>query len=139
MPASRARRKHILNVHGEEALLAACLRCFASLFFERAISYRADKGYAHTKVALSIGVQRMVRSDLATSGVIFTLDTESGFRDAVLINAAYGLGENVVKGSVNPDEYCVFKPTLRQGFRPILQKIIGSKEVKMIYDSGAGG
>ena len=127
-----------LNVHGEEALLAACLRCFASLFFERAISYRADKGYAHTKVALSIGVQRMVRSDLATSGVIFTLDTETGFRDAVLINAAYGLGENVVKGSVNPDEYCVFKPTLRQGFRPILQKIIGRKEIKMIYDSGAG-
>jgi len=125
-----------LNVHGEEALLTACLRCFASLFFERAISYRADKGYAHTKIALSIGVQRMVRSDLGTSGVMFTLDTESGFRDAVLINAAYGLGENIVKGSVNPDEYCVFKPTLRQGFRPILQKIIGSKEVKMIYDAG---
>jgi pyruvate, water dikinase len=126
-----------LNVVGEEALLKACLRCYASLFYERAISYRADKGYPQTKVALSIGVQRMVRSDLGTSGVIFTIDTESGFRDAVLINAAYGLGENIVKGSVNPDEYCVFKPTLRQGFRPILQKIIGSKEVKMIYDTGA--
>src|SRR5687767_188362 len=127
-----------LNVVGEEALLKACLRCYASLFYERAISYRADKGYPQTRVALSIGVQRMVRSDLGTSGVIFTIDTESGFRDAVLINAAYGLGENVVKGSVNPDEYCVFKPTLRAGFRPILQKIIGSKEVKMIYDTGAG-
>jgi pyruvate,water dikinase len=126
-----------LNVEGEDALLNACLRCFASLFTDRAISYRADKGYAHAKVALSIGVQRMVRSDLGTSGVIFTIDTESGFRDAVLINAAYGLGENIVKGAVNPDEYCVFKPTLREGFRPILQKIIGNKEVKMIYDAGA--
>ena len=126
-----------LNVVGEEALLKACLRCYASLFYERAISYRADRGYPQTRVALSIGVQRMVRSDLGTSGVIFTIDTESGFRDAVLINAAYGLGENIVKGSVNPDEYCVFKPTLREGFRPILQKIIGSKEVKMIYDAGA--
>ena len=126
-----------LNVVGEEALLKASLRCYASLFYERAISYRADKGYPQTKVALSIGVQRMVRSDLGTSGVIFTIDTESGFRDAVLINAAYGLGENVVKGAVNPDEYCVFKPTLRDGFRPILQKIIGNKEVKMIYDTGA--
>jgi pyruvate,water dikinase len=126
-----------LNVVGEEALLQACLRCYASLFYERAISYRVDKGFAHAKVALSIGVQRMVRSDLGTSGVIFTIDTESGFRDAVLINAAYGLGENIVKGAVNPDEYCVFKTTLRAGFRPILQKIIGSKEVKMIYDTGA--
>lgn len=125
-----------LNVAGEKALLKACLRCYASLFYERAISYRADRGYPQTKVALSIGVQRMVRSDLGSSGVIFTIDTESGFRDAILINAAYGLGENVVKGSVNPDEYCVFKPTLRTGFRPILQKIIGSKTVKMIYDTG---
>jgi pyruvate,water dikinase len=126
-----------LNVVGEEAILNACLRCYASLFTERAISYRADKGYAHAKVALSIGIQRMVRSDRGTAGVIFTIDTESGFRDAVLINAAYGLGENIVKGSVNPDEYCVFKPTLLEGFRPILQKIIGNKEVKMIYDTGA--
>ena len=126
-----------LNVVGEEALLQACLRCYASLFYERAISYRVDKGFRPCKVALSIGVQRMVRSDLGTSGVMFTLDTESGFRDAVLINAAYGLGENIVKGSVTPDEYCVFKTTLRKGFRPILQKIVGSKEVKMIYDTGA--
>jgi pyruvate,water dikinase len=126
-----------LNIVEEGALLKACLRCYASLFYERAISYRADRGYPQTKVALSIGVQRMVRSDVGSSGVIFTIDTESGFRDAVLINAAYGLGENIVKGAVNPDEYCVFKPTLRAGFRPILQKIIGSKAVKMIYDTGA--
>ena len=126
-----------LNVRGEDALLEACRRSYASLFTDRAISYRADKGFAHEKVALSIGVQRMVRSDLGTSGVMFTLDTESGFRDAVLINAAYGLGENIVKGSVTPDEYCVFKTTLRKGFRPILQKIVGSKEIKMVYDTGA--
>ncbi len=127
-----------LNVQGEIALLHTCKRCFASLFTERAISYRADKGFEHGKVALSIGVQKMVRSDLATSGVIFTIDTETGFRDAVLINAAYGLGENVVQGSVNPDEYCVFKPTLKSGFQPILEKRIGSKEFKLIYDVGGG-
>ena len=98
-----------------QALLEACRRCFASLFTDRAISYRVDKGFDHMKVALSIGVQRMVRSDLATSGVMFSIDTETGFRDAVLINAAYGLGENVVQGSVNPDEYYVFKPTLQAG------------------------
>jgi len=126
-----------LNVRGEDALLEACRRSYASLFTDRAISYRADKGFAHEKVGLSIGVQRMVRSDLGTSGVMFTLDTESGFRDAVLINAAYGLGENIVKGSVTPDEYCVFKTTLRKGFCPILQKIVGSKEIKMVYDTGA--
>jgi pyruvate,water dikinase len=126
-----------LNVHGEDALLEACRRSYASLFTDRAISYRADKGFAHQKVGLSIGVQRMVRSDLGTSGVMFTLDTESGFRDAILINAAYGLGENIVKGSVTPDEYCVFKTTLREGFRPILQKIVGTKEIKMVYDTGA--
>ncbi len=93
-----------LNVQGERALLEACKRCFASLFTDRAISYRTDKGFEHFKIALSIGVQRMVRADLAASGVMFTLDTETGFRDAVLINAAYGLGENVVQGRVNPDE-----------------------------------
>ena len=103
-------------------LLEACRRCFASLFTDRAISYRADKGFDHFQVALSIGVQRMVRSDLASSGVMFSIDTETGFRDAVLINAAYGLGENVVQGAVNPDEYVVFKPTLKAGFRPILQQ-----------------
>ena len=127
-----------LNVQGAGALLDTCKRCFASLFTNRAISYRTDKGFDSTAIALSIGVQRMVRSDLATSGVMFTLDTETGFRDVVLINAAYGLGENVVQGAVNPDECYIFKPTLAQGFRPVLQKITGSKEFKMIYDSGGG-
>jgi pyruvate,water dikinase len=127
-----------LNVQGCRALLETVRRCFASLYTDRAISYRADKGFTHDRIALSVGVQRMVRSDLAASGVMFTLDTESGFRDAVLINAAYGLGENVVQGSVNPDEYYVFKPTLKQGFAPILQKVAGSKEFKLIYDVGGG-
>ena len=127
-----------LNVQGEAALLESCKRCFASLFTDRAISYRQDKGFDHLKVGLSIGIQRMVRSDLAASGVMFSIDTETGFPDVVLINAAYGLGENVVQGSVNPDEYYVFKPTLKRGYRPILQKIVGSKEFKLIYDIGGG-
>jgi pyruvate,water dikinase len=127
-----------LNVQGHAALLDACKRCFASLFTDRAISYRTDKGFDHSAIALSIGVQRMVRSDLAASGVMFSIDTETGFRDAVLINAAYGLGENVVQGTVNPDEYYVFKPTLRHGFRPILQKRLGTKESKLVYDVGGG-
>ncbi|MFM7674622.1 MAG: PEP/pyruvate-binding domain-containing protein, partial [Synechococcus sp.] len=104
-----------LNVHGEAALLAACRRCYASLFTDRAISYRQIHGYDHFEVALSIGVQRMVRSDLACSGVMFSIDTETGFRNAVLLTAAYGLGENVVQGAVNPDELLIFKPTLEQG------------------------
>lgn len=127
-----------LNVHGEAQLIDACRRCFASLFTDRAISYREDQGFDHFQVALSIGVQRMVRSDLASSGVMFSIDTESGFKDAVLINAAYGLGENVVQGAVNPDEIYVFKPTLQTGFKPILQKKTGSKEFKMVYDTGGG-
>ena len=127
-----------LNVQGITALLETCKRCFASLFTDRAISYRVDKGFDHFKVALSIGVQRMVRSDLACAGVMFSIDTETGFRDAVLINAAYGLGENVVQGSVTPDEYIVFKPTLKTGYRPILQKVVGSKEFKLVYDAGGG-
>jgi len=127
-----------LNVQGIGALLETCKRCFASLFTDRAISYRVDKGFDHFKIALSIGVQRMVRSDLACSGVMFTIDTESGFRDAVLISAAYGLGENVVQGSVTPDEYTVFKTTLKTGHRPIVQKTVGSKEFKLIYDTGGG-
>jgi pyruvate,water dikinase len=127
-----------LNVQGRQALLESCKRCFASLFTDRAISYRADKGFDHLKIALSIGVQRMVRSDLAASGVMFSIDTESGFPGVILINAAYGLGENVVQGSVNPDEYYVFKPTLKAGFRPILEKMIGTKEFKLIYDVGGG-
>lgn len=125
-----------LNVRGTAALLDTCRRCFASLFTDRGISYRVDKGFDHFKVALSIGVQRMVRSDLASSGVIFTIDTETGFRDAVLVSAAYGLGENVVQGAVTPDEYCVFKPTLKTGYRPILRKTVGSKEFKLVYDTG---
>ncbi len=127
-----------LNVHGTAALLETCKRCFASLFTDRAISYRVDKGFDHFKVALSIGVQRMVRSDLACSGVMFTIDTETGFRDAVMISAAYGLGENVVQGSVTPDEFLVFKPTLKTGHRPVLQKTVGSKGFKLVYDSGGG-
>jgi pyruvate,water dikinase len=125
-----------LNVRGHAALLEACSRAFASLFTDRAISYRADKGFDQVPIALSIGVQRMVRSDLATSGVMFTLDTETGFRDVVLINASYGLGEPIVQGSVTPDEYCVFKPALKRGFRPILQKTVGTKEFKLVYDEG---
>jgi len=125
-----------LNVRGRAALLEACKRCFASLFTDRAISYRTGKGFDHLKVALSIGVQRMVRSDLAASGVMFTLDTESGFRGVVLINASYGLGENIVQGTVNPDEYYVFKPTLKEGLRPILQRKLGTKEFKLVYDAG---
>jgi pyruvate,water dikinase len=125
-----------LNVRGTTQLLDACRRCFASLFTDRAISYRVDKGFDHFQAALSIGVQHMVRSDLGASGVMFSIDTESGFRDAVLINAAYGLGENVVQGSVNPDEYCVFKTTLKAGFRPILKKTMGTKEFKLVYDVG---
>lgn len=127
-----------LNVHGNTALLDACKRCFASLFTNRAISYRVDKNFDHFQIALSIGVQRMVRSDLACSGVMFTIDTESGFQDAVMISAAYGLGENVVQGSVTPDEYTVFKPTLKAGKRPVLQKNVGSKEFKLIYDLDGG-
>jgi pyruvate,water dikinase len=125
-----------LNVQGVLALFDTVKRCFASLFTDRAISYRTDKKFEHFKVALSVGVQKMVRADLAASGVIFTLDTETGFRDVVLINSAYGLGENVVQGSVNPDEYYVFKPTLKSGHRPILQKMIGTKEFKLVYDIG---
>jgi len=125
-----------LNVQGIAALLETCKRCFASLFTDRAISYRVDKKFDHFKVALSIGIQRMVRSDLACSGVMFTIDTDTGFRDAVLISAAYGLGENVVQGSVTPDEYVVFKPTLKTGHRPILQRTVGSKEFRLVYDVG---
>jgi pyruvate, water dikinase len=125
-----------LNVHDIHCVLEACHKCFASLFTDRAISYRTIKGFDHFDVALSVGVQKMVRSDLATSGVMFSIDTETGFKDAALITAAYGLGENVVQGAVNPDEYIVFKPTLKEGYRPILDKRLGSKEIKMVYDVG---
>ncbi len=127
-----------LNVHGVRGVLDACHKCFASLFTDRAISYRTIKGFDHFEVALSVGVQKMVRSDLASSGVMFSLDTETGFKNAALVTAAYGLGENVVQGAVNPDEYFVFKPTLKQGYRPLLEKRLGSKEIKMVYDVGGG-
>ncbi len=125
-----------LNVYGEEGVLESCHKCFASIFTDRAISYRTIKGFDHFNVALSVGVQKMVRSDLASSGVMFSIDTETGFKNAALVTAAYGLGENVVQGAVNPDEYFVFKPTLLQGFRPILEKRLGTKELKMVYDIG---
>ncbi|MCR9144779.1 MAG: phosphoenolpyruvate synthase [bacterium] len=128
----------ILNVVGEEELLVASRQCFASLFTDRAIVYRQSQGFDHLDVALSIGVQKMVRSDLAGSGVIFSIDTESGFRDAAVITAAWGIGENVVQGAVTPDEYRVFKPLLGKGAaRPIIQKDLGSKEYKMVYARGA--
>ncbi len=125
-----------LNVRGEDALLRAMHQCFASLFTDRAISYRARQGYSQLKVALSIGVMPMVRSDLASSGVMFTLDTESGFRNVVTINGSYGLGEFVVQGVVTPDEWLVFKPTLHEGCESIVGRQLGSKEVRMVYAAG---
>ena len=122
-----------LNIRGTRHLSTTCKWVFSSLFTDRAIAYRQHYGFDHMDVALSITVQKMVRSDLASSGVIFTLDTESGFRDVVFITSAYGLGENVVQGTVNPDEFYVHKPKLEQGFAPILQRHIGTKEQKMIY------
>lgn len=124
-----------LNVIGETALLDACKRCYASLFTDRAISYRQIQGFEHDQVALSVGVQQMVRADTGGSGVMFSIDTESGFPDAVLINAAWGLGENVVQGAVDPDEYQVFKPFLdNTDLSPILEKRLGAKAIKMIHD-----
>jgi len=125
-----------LNIRGYHELKQACSRCFASLFTDRAISYRIDNNFDHFKVALSIGIMKMVRSDLATSGVMFTLDTETGFRDVVFITGSYGLGENIVQGAVNPDEYYVFKPTFRKGHRAIIRRNIGDKRIKMIYGRG---
>ena len=119
-----------LNIRGEKQLLLAIKKCIASLFTNRAISYRADKGFDHFKIALSVGVQRMVRSDLASAGVMFTIDTESGFSNVVLINSIYGLGENIVQGKVNPDEFYVFKPT-----KSIISRLIGKKSLRMIYNN----
>ncbi|MDA5092841.1 phosphoenolpyruvate synthase [Aliiroseovarius sp. KMU-50] len=128
-----------LNVQGEEALLSACKNCLASLFTDRAITYRQIKGFDHLEVALSVGVQHMVRSDQAGSGVMFSIDTESGFDKVVLINAAWGLGENVVQGHVDPDEYQVYKPFLEQAnLIPIVHKALGAKEIKMIYGHEEG-
>ncbi|MEI6835257.1 MAG: phosphoenolpyruvate synthase [Candidatus Falkowbacteria bacterium] len=123
-------QESFLNVVGDKALLVAVKDCIASLFNDRAISYRVDKGFDHFSIALSVGVQKMVRSDLGASGVMFTIDTESGFKNAVLINSIYGLGENMVQGRVNPDEFYVFKPTMA-----IISRSIGKKALRMIYDS----
>ncbi len=122
-----------LNVRGEAKLLEACRKCIASLFTNRAIAYRQERGFNHFRVALSIGVQKMVRSDRAGSGVMFTIDTESGFDKVILIDAGYGLGENIVKGRINPDEYYVFKTTLGKNLDPIISRKLGSKEMKMVY------
>ncbi|WP_150048322.1 MULTISPECIES: phosphoenolpyruvate synthase [Methylomonas] len=126
-----------LNIRGGQALLDACKRCFASLFTDRAIHYRIDQGFDHFKIGLSIGVMKMVRSDLAASGVMFSLDTESGFEDVVFITGAYGLGENVVQGAVDPDEFYVHKPTFNQGFRAVLRRNLGAKKIKMVYSDGS--
>lgn len=127
-----------LNVRGEEDLFEACRRCFASIFTDRAISYRIDNGFDHFKVALSVAVMKMVRADLASSGVIFTLDTESGFRDVVFVTGCYGLGETIVQGQVDPDEFYVHKPTLKQGFRQVLRRRLGGKQIRMIYGKRGG-
>ncbi|MDP3330420.1 MAG: phosphoenolpyruvate synthase [Methylococcaceae bacterium] len=126
-----------LNIRGDAALLEACKRCFASLFTDRAIHYRIDQGFDHFKLALSIGIMKMVRSDLDASGVMFSLDTESGFSDVVFITGAYGLGENVVQGAVDPDEFYVHKPTFAQGHRAVLRRTLGAKKIKMIYSDGS--
>jgi pyruvate,water dikinase len=127
-----------LNVKGEEALLKAVKKCIASLFTDRAIAYREEKGFNHLKIALSVGVQKMVRSDLGSSGVIFTLDTETGFPDVVLINSIWGIGEMIVKGKITPDEFFVFKPTLKQGYKSIIVKNLGRKTKKLIYSPKGG-
>ncbi len=125
-----------LNIRGEQTLLEACKRCFASLFTDRAIHYRIDQGFDHFKLGLSIGIMKMVRSDLSASGVMFSLDTESGFTNVVFVTGAYGLGENVVQGAVDPDEFYVHKPTFEQGKRAVLKRSLGAKKIKMVYSDG---
>ena len=122
-----------LNICGVDSLVEACKKSMASLFTDRAIIYRIEQGFDHFHVALSVGVQKMIRSDLASAGVTFTLDTETGFKDVIIINSSYGLGEAVVKGEVIPDEFLVYKPTLKEGFRPIVKKSLGDKKIKIIY------
>lgn len=122
-----------LNVSGDEQLLLACKKSIASLFTDRAIIYRIEQGFDHFKIALSVGVQKMIRSDSAVSGVAFSLDTESGFKDVVMIEASYGLGESIVRGLVTPDEYMVHKPTLQDGYTPIIKKVCGDKKTKIVY------
>jgi pyruvate,water dikinase len=125
-----------LNIRGARDLMSACCRCFASIFTDRAIAYRIDNGFDHFKVALSVAIMQMVRSDLAASGVIFTLDTESGFRDVVFVTGSYGLGENIVQGAVDPDEFYVHKPTFNSGFRAVLSRRLGAKKKRMVYAHG---
>jgi pyruvate, water dikinase len=127
-----------LNVRGADALFDACRRCFASIFTDRAISYRIDNGFDHFKVGLSVGVMSMVRADRAASGVMFTLDTESGFRDVVFITGVYGLGENIVQGTVDPDEFYVHKTTFCSGYRAVLSRSLGGKQLRMVYARGGG-
>ena len=122
-----------LNIRGDLQILESVKKCIASLFTNRAISYRVDKKFDHFSIALSVGIQKMVRSDMACSGVMFSIDTESGFKDVVYVTGSWGLGENIVQGAVNPDEFYIFKPTLKQGFKPIISQKLGSKELKMIY------
>jgi len=129
----------LLNVRGPDNVLAGIREIYASLFNDRAIAYRVHQGFDHRRVSLSVAVQRMVRSDLACSGVLFTLDTESGFRDLVLISSSYGLGETVVQGAVNPDEFYVYKPGLARGRKAIIRRNLGSKALKMVYAGGCGG
>lgn len=126
-----------LNIRGTKALINACHKCFASLFTDRAISYREDKHFDHFSIGLSISIQKMVRSDKGASGVMFSIDTESGHKDMVLINSSYGLGENVVQGAVSPDEFYVHKPTLKKGFKSIVSKSLGTKKIKMVYATGS--
>jgi pyruvate,water dikinase len=128
-----------LNVRGEAAVVEACRRCFASLFTDRAIGYRLDNGFDHFKVALSVAVMKMVRSDVGSSGVIFTLDTETGFRDVVFVTGGYGLGENIVQGAIDPDEFYVHKPTFRKGFRAVLRRRRGAKQLRMTYGADPNG
>jgi pyruvate, water dikinase len=127
-----------LNVRGADALFDACRRCFASIFTDRAISYRIDNGFDHFKVGLSVGVMSMVRADRAASGVMFTLDTESGFRDVVFITGVYGLGENIVQGTFDPDEFYVHKTTFCSGYRAVLSRSLGGKQLRMVYARGGG-
>ena len=132
-PRSPVSRRPSSNVRGEAGVLRAMHEVFASLFNDRAISYRVHQGFDHSAVALSAGVQHMVRSDLGASGVMFTLDTDSGFRDVVFITASWGLGETVVQGAVNPDEFYLYKPALRAGKHPVLRRNLGGKAIKMVY------
>lgn len=141
LPAASFAGQHesYLNISGIDELFEACRRCFASVFTDRAIVYRVNNGFDHFKIGLSVGVMKMVRSDRASSGVIFTLDTESGFRDVIFITGIYGLGENIVQGKVDPDEFHVHKPTFKQGYRAVLRRSLGQKQLRLVYAEGHTG